>query len=173
MEELQTVTPQDKLRAIAAAVHHQVKGASACAAGPGPAGLIATEGQGRAGRPGDESRLSFQSLCTPMRLSLKRTFFPQLVDETRQHSAGHKEELRQCIVLQGTGGNGTMPILSWQLPCEPWPWGFADYSRKMWFLARSSNLPRGDGRLSAVPAKQWEREHPWDSAGSAGSCGPL
>ncbi|XP_066852657.1 maestro heat-like repeat-containing protein family member 2B [Anser cygnoides] len=46
LEELHAVAPKDKLRAIAAAVHHE------------------------------------------------------LGDETRQHSAGHKEELRQCIVLQ-------------------------------------------------------------------------
>eukprot|EP00075_Anas_platyrhynchos_P023219 XP_027312472.1 maestro heat-like repeat-containing protein family member 2B [Anas platyrhynchos] len=46
LEELHAVAPQDKLRAIAAAVHHQI------------------------------------------------------VEEDRQHSAGHKEELRQCIVLQ-------------------------------------------------------------------------
>lgn len=91
------------------------------------------------------------SACDP---SLKWTFFPQIVDEARQHSAGHKEELRQCIVLQGKGGNGTMPVVCSQLPCEHQPWGFADYSRKMWCPARSSNLPGGDNHVPAVPAEQ-------------------
>ncbi|XP_040412255.1 maestro heat-like repeat-containing protein family member 2B [Cygnus olor] len=65
LEELHAVAPQDKLRAIAAAVHHQ------------------------------------------------------LVDETRQHSAGHKEELRQCIVLQARlYPEETVMFLLYQLSSE-------------------------------------------------------
>ena len=48
-----------------------------------------------------ESTVSFQSVSTLMRFSLKRTLFPQLSDVTKEPGLAHKAVLSHCIVLQG------------------------------------------------------------------------
>lgn len=48
-----------------------------------------------------ESTISFPSLSTLMRLSVKRTLFPQLSDVTKEPGPVQKAALTRCIVLQG------------------------------------------------------------------------